>query len=246
MKHKPIHDTRFFFATAPLPCPYLPGRIERRVVTELVGRDAVALHDGLSVAGFRRSHNIAYAPACPGCRACQAVRTLADRFRPSRSQRRIWNRNRGLAATEMDPKATPEQFAVFAAYQESRHSGGDMANMDFQDYEALVEDTPVETTLVEFRDDEHGLVAGCLIDRVENGLSAVYSFFEPSLRQHSLGTYMILWMIERARELGLGYVYLGFWIADSPKMSYKANFRPVEAKTPEGWRILSTGGDELR
>jgi len=241
MKHKPIHDTRFFFATAPLPCPYLPGRLERRVVTELVGRDAAALHDRLSLAGFRRSHNIAYAPACTGCQACIPVRIEIARFRPSRSQRRVLSRNRHLTAVEMRPAASGEQYEIFADYQESRHGGGDMAKMEYLDYQALVEETPVDTNLVEFRDCDRRLVAACLMDRVENGLSAVYSFFKPELGRLSLGTYMILWMVERTRALGLAYVYLGYWIDGCEKMSYKAQFRPLEARTPEGWRPLAAG-----
>jgi arginine-tRNA-protein transferase len=246
MKHEPLHNARFFFATAPLPCPYLSGRIERRVVTELIGRDASVVHDQLSLAGFRRSHNIAYAPACPGCQACHAVRVRAREFSPSRSHKRILNRNSHLRAEETVPEATDEQYAVFAAYQGSRHAGGDMEKMDLQDYQALVEDTPVETTLVEFRNPDGVLVAGCLVDRVENGLSAVYSFFAPELNRNSLGTLMILWMIERARELDLAYVYLGFWIAGSSKMSYKAKFQPLEARMANGWRVLTaeeTGSD---
>lgn len=238
MKHKPIHDTRFFFATAPLPCPYLPGRMERRVVTELVGRDAAALHDRLSLAGYRRSHNIAYAPACPGCHACVAVRICVAEFRPSRSQRRVWKRNRSVTAAEMHPNATGEQYAVFSDYQESRHDGGDMAKMEFLDYQALIEETPVDTSLVEFRDRDHTLVGACLMDRVDNGLSAVYSFFTPERGRFSLGTYMILWMVERAQELGLAHVYLGYWIDGCDKMSYKAQFRPIEARTADGWRRL--------
>jgi len=239
MKHKPVPDTRFFFATAPLPCPYLPDRVERRVVTELVGREAHQLHDRLSVAGFRRSHNIAYAPACPGCQECLAVRIRVDEFQPSRSMRRVWNRNLGLEVKETEPIATDEQYAVFSAYQGSRHSGGEMSRMDSLDYQALVEDTPVESKLVEFHDPDHGLVACCLLDKVENGLSAVYSFFEPNLNRLSLGTHMILWMINRAQEMGLAHVYLGFWIAGSPKMSYKSKFHPLEARLSDGWREIS-------
>jgi len=237
MKHQPIHDTRFFFATAPLPCPYLPDRVERRVVTELLGRDAVALHDGLSEAGFRRSHNIAYAPACPECQACKAVRILARQFEPSRSQRRIWNKNLGLEVFEKSPIATQEQYDLFARYQNSRHRDGDMAKMDFRDYQALIEETPVDSSLVEFRDLDHGLIGACLMDRVDDGLSAVYSFFDPERYRDSLGTLMVLWMINRARALGLQYVYLGFWIADCSKMSYKAKFQPMETLSPEGWQV---------
>ena len=237
MKHQPINDTRFFFATAPLPCPYLPNRTERRVVTELLGRDAVALHDGLSEAGFRRSHNIAYAPACPSCQACKAVRILARQFEPSRSQRRILKRNNGIEVLEKSPIASQEQFDIFVAYQDSRHSDSDMAKMDFRDYQALIEDTPVESSLVEFRDQDQRLLASCLMDRVKNGLSAVYSFYDPERHRDSLGTLMVLWMIDRARALDLEYVYLGFWIADCSKMSYKSNFQPMETLSPKGWHI---------
>jgi arginine-tRNA-protein transferase len=240
MKHNPIHDTRFFFSTAPMACPYLPNRIERRVVTELLGRDAIALHDALSQAGFRRSHNIAYAPACPDCQACQAVRTIARDFNLSRSQARIWKRNEDLQVMEIPPKATPEQFELFVAYQESRHSGGDMAKMDYRDYQSLVEDTPVETRLVEWRLADQSLVAVCLMDRVDTGLSAVYSFFQPTMNKRSLGTYMILWLIEQARAQGLRHVYLGFWVGGCAKMSYKAKFQPLETWTVDGWRLFSS------
>jgi arginine-tRNA-protein transferase len=238
MKHKPIHDTRFFFATAPLPCPYLPGRMERRVVTELVGRDAVALHDALSLAGFRRSHGIVYAPACVGCSACVPVRVIAGAFERRRSHRRVWNANADLIVKVRGATATKEQYALFSLYQHARHGGGDMAKMDFADYQALIEDTPIDTAVVEFRDPAGRLVAACLMDRIESGLSAVYSFFDPNLTARSLGTYMILWLIEHARATGRRYVYLGFWIGGCSKMSYKAMFKPLEARMPGGWRPL--------
>jgi len=240
MKHSTILDTRFFFSTAPLPCPYLPNRTERRVVTELLGRDADALHNSLSAAGFRRSHNIAYAPACPECQACRAVRILVDDFKLSRSQSRILKRNEDLLEKRVAIKATPEQYDLFVVYQESRHSGGDMAKMDFRDYQALVEDTPLQTNLVEFRLADQSLVAVCLLDQVENGLSAVYSFYQSSMGRRSLGTYMILWLVEQARILGLRHVYLGFWITDCAKMSYKENFQPLEIWTVDGWKTFSS------
>ena len=239
MKHKSILDTRFFFATAPQPCPYIPGRLERRVVTELVGRDAIALHDKLSLAGFRRCHNVAYAPACPGCQACVPVRILVDAFRSTRGQRRVWKRNDGLVAYELPPDATLEQYAVFSEYQQSRHFGGDMSKMEYTDYRSLIEETPVDSSLVEFHLPNRGLIAACLMDRVENGLSAVYSFFRPEFHRDSLGTYMILWMVERARQFGLAHVYLGYWVPDSTKMSYKASFQPLEMWTSDGWKPLA-------
>ncbi len=235
MRQQPLFDTRFFFSTAPLPCPYLPGRMERRVVTELIGRDAIDLHEQLSLAGFRRSHGIAYVPACAGCDACKAVRVLAPQFRPSRSQRRVWKRNADIIATPRDAIATHEQFQLFAAYQRGRHGDGDMSKMDFFDYQGLVEDTSVDTQLIEFRDAGGSLVGACLTDRMANGLSAVYSFFDPGLDSRSLGSYMILWLIGEACRSGLGYVYLGFWIHDCAKMAYKRRFQPMEVRTPKGW-----------
>ena len=238
MKHQPYLDARFFFSTSPLPCPYLADRMERRIVTELIGRKAARMHDQLSEGGFRRSHSIAYAPACPNCNACVAVRIRAGEFQPSRSQKRVGSRNRSLIVEEVEAIATTEQYALFAQYQKSRHGDGDMSRMDIFDYQALVEDTPVETTVVEFRNADGRLVAACITDRMQNGLSAVYSFYDDAMSRQSLGTFMILWLIERARELGLEHVYLGFWIANSPKMAYKAQFAPLEIRTPEGWRLL--------
>jgi arginyl-tRNA--protein-N-Asp/Glu arginylyltransferase len=235
MKHQPLFDTRFFFSTAPLPCPYLPGRMERRVVTELIGRDAVALHEQLSLAGFRRSHGIAYVPACAGCDACKAVRVLVDRFEPSRSQRRVANRNVDIVAEVRDAVATHEQFQLFSAYQRGRHGDGDMSKMDFFDYQGLVEDTSVDTHVIEFRDRGGALVGACLTDRMANGLSAVYSFFDPAQEGRSLGSFMILWLIDEARRRSLDYVYLGFWISDCSKMAYKRRFQPMEVRTSRGW-----------
>lgn len=239
MKHQPLFDARFFFSTAPLPCPYLPGRMERRVVTELIGRDATELHEQLSLAGFRRSHGIAYAPACAGCDACKTVRVLAPRFTPSRSQRRVRNRNSDLQVDIRDPLATHEQYQLFAAYQNGRHGDGDMSKMDFFDYQGLVEDTSVDTAVIEFRDGAGELVAACLTDRMANGLSAVYSFFDPGLEARSLGSYMILWLIEEAQRCGLDYVYLGFWIADCAKMAYKIRYQPLEVRTEAGWLSIT-------
>lgn len=239
MKHKPLLDVRFFFSTSPLPCPYIDGRVERRVVTELLGRDAVALHDTLSLAGYRRSHGIVYAPACPACDACVAVRVVADEFAPSRSQRRIWNRNADLIVEATPPIATEEQYDLFAAYQRTRHGDGDMSKMEFADYQGLIEDTPIDTILIEFRDSERTLLGACLVDEVDNGLSAVYSFYAPDHNRRSLGSQMILELIERARRRGRKYVYLGFWIADCDKMSYKAAYRPLEARSPQGWGLLA-------
>lgn len=238
MRHQPLPDTRFFFSTAPLPCPYIAGRTERRVVTELGGRDANALHDQLSMAGFRRSHGICYVPACPNCDACVAVRVVVDEFKPSKTQKRILKRNRDLSAEIVEPVATHEQYSLFYDYQRSRHNGGDMAKMDFLDYQALIEDTPVSTLVVEFRFASGTLAGVCLVDRLGDGLSAVYSFFDNSEADRSLGTYMILWMIDEAFGQGLPYMYLGFWIDGCSNMSYKSRFKPLERVTPDGWERM--------
>ena len=238
MKHRLMPSARFFFVTAPLPCPYLPGRFERRLVTELAGRQTTVFHDTLSRAGFRRSHGIAYVPVCRDCTACAAVRVLAQSFQPNRTQRRAWSRNADLLVVECPARATQEQYALFRTYQQTRHGGGEMARMDFCDYQTLVEDTPVDTVVIEMRRPDGALVAACLTDRMADGYSAVYSFFDSGMERRSLGTFMILWLIERARAQDLPYVYLGFWVAECAKMSYKASFRPIEAYTAQGWAPL--------
>jgi len=233
---------QFFYTTAPLPCPYLPGRTERKIVTELTGAEAEPLHDQLSRAGFRRSHNIAYSPVCPGCRACIPIRIVVDQFQPDRTQRKVTRLNADLVTAETPARASAEQFALFQRYQAARHGDGDMAAMGFYDYRAMVEDTPITTGMVEFRDARGRLVGGCLTDWLSDGLSAVYSFFDTDMRARSLGTYAILWLVERARQLGLPYVYLGYWVPQSPKMAYKSRFRPSEALTGGAWRLLAEEG----
>jgi len=233
-----LQRPHFFFTTAPLPCPYIAGRLERKIVTELSGPDAERLHEALSRAGFRRSHSIAYTPACPGCNACVPVRIVVDQFRPGRTQRRVLRQNRRLEPRQAGARATAEQYRLFARYQETRHSGGDMALMGFYDYRSMVEDSPIDTCIVEFRGEGGALRAAVLTDRMSDGLSAVYSFYDPDRPFASLGTYMVLWLIAEARRLGLPYVYLGYWIAESDKMAYKARFQPLEAFGPQGWLPL--------
>jgi len=239
MLQKTFRRPQFFYTTAPLPCPYLENRLERKLVTELTGADAEALHDRLSRAGFRRSHNIAYAPVCPGCQACIPIRIDARGFTPSRTQRRIAAANAAVEGFEVPPRATTEQFALFQRYQAARHAEGDMAAMGFYDFRAMVEDTPIETCVVEFRDPDDTLVAACLTDRLSDGLSAVYSFFDPRHAARSLGTFMILWLVRRALALDLPHVYLGYWVPQSRKMAYKARFRPVEILWGGQWRRLA-------
>ena len=223
-----------FYRTPPLPCPYLPGRLERKLFTVLDGAAARPLHEQLSQGGFRRSHGIVYRPMCEDCAACRAVRVHASDFRPGRSMRRVLARNASIEAREVTPVASAEQYRLFRAYQCERHPGGGMADMDFGEYRAMVEETPVETFLVEFRGVDGTLFGVSLGDRLSNGLSLVYSFYAPASGA-SPGSFMILWHIQRAQALGLDYVYLGYWIAGSPKMAYKARFQPLEMWTERGW-----------
>ena len=228
-----------FLLTREASCPYLPGRRERKLVTELAGPDASENYDLLSRAGFRRSHAVAYRPACQGCQECVPVRVLVDEFQSGRSLRRVARRNAVLKSTVRPAQATSEQFALFTRYLGWRHGDGEMAGMGFADYRSMIDDTPIDSGLLEFRDDADALVACCLVDRSSDGLSAVYSFFDPDRAADSLGSFIVLRLIEEARRRGLPYVYLGYWIAASRKMAYKTRFRPLEALGPEGWSCVS-------
>jgi arginyl-tRNA--protein-N-Asp/Glu arginylyltransferase len=230
---------RPFYRTASLPCPYLDGQTERKLITEISGRDSYAFYNELSRAGFRRSHHLAYRPACAGCAACLPVRVDVNNFETSRSLRRTLNANRDLSTRPVPARATTEQYRVFSRYQRSRHAESDMASMTYGDYRAMVEDSPVMTVLLEHRKPDGGLVAACLADLLDDGLSAVYSFFDPGEAARSPGTAVILALIAEARRRALPYVYLGYWIGASRKMAYKTRFRPLEALTPQGWAPIS-------
>ncbi len=228
---------RFFRTTPALRCPYLPNRFETKLVTELGGPDALDLHDQLTDAGFRRSHHYVYKPLCGSCQACVPVRIPVAAFQPSRSQRRTWRANQDVAGAVLPAMATSEQFALFSRYVAARHGDGDMSEMDFDDYRAMIEESPVDTHLVELRDGQR-LVAACLTDWLGNGISAVYSFFDPRLRRRALGVLTVMWLVEEAKRRGLPYVYLGYWIAGSSKMDYKARYAPLEALGPGGWEAF--------
>lgn len=233
-----IDPPQHFFATGALSCPYIEGRVERKLVTELFGRGAPALYNELSRAGFRRSHGLAYRPACTGCGGCVPVRIPVDSFSESRSQRRIRNANRDLAAAASVARADGEQFRLFQRYQRSRHAESDMAAMTFGDYRAMIEDSPLPTLLVTLRDNSGDLAGACLADLLDDGLSAVYSFYDPAAPKRGLGTLLVMGLVDEARRRGLPYVYLGYWIGASAKMAYKARFRPLEALGADGWQIL--------
>lgn len=242
MKQRLQIPLRHFFATPPNPCPYLPGKMERKVVTLLAGDDPDGLHNALSQAGFRRSQDLAYRPACETCSACVPVRVQAAAFEPNRSQRRIWQRGADISVRRLPAYATREHFAVFHQYVGSRHDGGGMADMEYADYRAMVEDSPVRTGLTEFRLPDGRVFGICLTDEMQDGVSLVYSFFDPEFASRSPGTFIILWHIDDAARRGLDYAYLGYWIAESRKMSYKRQFQPLEALTPDGWELLPHAG----
>ena len=234
-----------FYLTSPSPCPYLPGREERKVFTHLVGRRAIALNDALTASGFRRSQTIAYRPACEDCSACVSVRVLVDEFSFTRNMRRVLEANRDLVGAPLAARPTSEQYSLFRGYLDSRHSAGGMADMNVLDYTMMIEDSHVETRLVEYR--RRGpdtaingrgtgpLLAVCLTDVLTDGLSMVYSFYDHEHAERSLGTFMILEHIERARRLGLPYLYLGYWVEGSRKMAYKARYLPQERLGMDGW-----------
>jgi leucyl-tRNA---protein transferase len=233
-----------FFLTPGGPCPYLPGKTERKVFARLGGNLAQPLSEALTHSGFRRSQSIAYRPACEGCNACVSVRIRVGQFQPSRSQKRILRRCDDLVRAEVPAEATREQFALLRTYLDSRHPGGGMSDMGLFDYVAMVEETPVDTQIVEYRKSPDGkdggaLLACALTDRLRDGLSMVYSFFHPGEDARSLGSYMILDHVRAARQAGLPYVYLGYWVRGSDKMDYKIRFSPLEALTPNGWETLS-------
>ncbi len=237
-------DTPQFYLTAPSPCPYLAGKEERKVFTHLVGERAPELNNILTQGGFRRSQSIAYRPACEGCRACVSVRVIAKDFRPTQSMRRIMRRNADIGSDMRVAVPTSEQYSIFRAYLDSRHRDGGMADMTVLDYAMMVEDSHIETRIIEYRrraPDTTGahrggdLVGIGLTDVLGDGLSMVYSFFEPDEAARSLGTFMVLDHIARAQRMGLAYVYLGYWVRGSRKMDYKSRFLPQERLMPDGW-----------
>ena len=243
-----------FYVTAPQPCPYLPGQSERKLFTALTGEGARALNDTLSKQGFRRSQNVLYRPACSECAACLSARIRVADFEPSRSQRRNLRRNEHLNREATSPWATDEQFTLFRRYLDSRHADGGMADMDIFEFAAMIEETPVRSRVIEYtekpevapkgqRGSGRKLAAVCLTDVLDDGLSLVYSFYDPDRIKDGLGTYMILDHVALARQVGLPYVYLGYWVPGSVKMAYKASFGALEVYRDGQWRDLGNPAD---
>lgn len=240
----PVRFPRFF-VTSPAPCPYLPGRSERKVFTELKGPHADSLNDALGRIGFRRSQTVAYRPSCIDCNACVSVRVVAGEFVASRTQRRTLDAHADLVATVCRPWSTSEQFDLLQRYLSVRHPEGGMTTMDEVDFADMVEHTPVTSYVIEYREPSADgaapgrLVGACLTDRQCDGLSMIYSFYDPHYEgRQGLGNYIILDHIRRAHEMGLAYVYLGYWVEGSARMQYKVRYRPMEKLGRAGWERL--------
>ncbi len=238
-----------FYVTAPQPCPYLVGRMERKLFTALQGDHAQRLNDSLSKQGFRRSQNVLYRPSCAECSACLSARIRVADFEPSRTQRRILRKTAVLRRNATSPWATEDQFNLFRRYLDSRHADGGMADMDIFEFAAMIEETPIKSRVIEYtrpaRENEGGrpLAAVCLTDVFDDGLSMVYSFYDPDLSDLSLGTHVILDHVAIAREAGLPYVYLGYWVPGSRKMGYKASFSALEIYKGGEWTDLGLPAD---
>jgi len=239
-----ITETAQFFLTAPSPCPYLEGKQERKLFTYLTGRRAPMVHQMLSGHGFRRSQSLIYRPTCEGCNACRSARIVVEMFEERKRHRRVMKKNADLVVDIGEPVASEEQYDLFRRYLNHRHENGGMAQMSFEDYELMVEDTPVDTVVVQYRfADSSGeagrLVGVALSDVMADGYSMVYSFFDPELVSRGLGNFMVLDHIRRAASAALDYVYLGYWVEQSPKMRYKSDFRPLEVQSQsEGWQRI--------
>lgn len=233
-----------FYVTAPQPCPYLDGRSERKLFTALQGDNAERLNDALSKQGFRRSQNVLYRPSCAECSACLSARIRVADFTPNKSQRRALRRNRHLRRDATSPWATEDQYGLFRRYLDSRHADGGMADMDIFEFAAMIEETPVKSRIVEYSappapgELRRKLTAVCLTDVLDDGLSMVYSFYDPDQRGGSLGTYIILDHIELARKAGLPFVYLGYWVPGSRKMGYKAGFDALDIYKGGRWQDI--------
>ncbi|WP_299731224.1 arginyltransferase [uncultured Tateyamaria sp.] len=228
-----------FYVTAPQPCPYLEGRMERKLFTALQGDNADKLNDSLSQQGFRRSQNVLYRPSCAECSACLSARIDVSAFGPSKSQRRTQNRNTDLERRATSPWATEDQYELFRTYLDSRHADGGMADMDVFEFAAMIEETPIRSRVIEYTEkDSRKLVGVSLTDVLSDGLSMVYSFYAPDAPQRSLGTYMILDHVRIAREANLPYVYLGYWVQGSQKMGYKSNFSGLEVYLGGSWQKM--------
>ncbi|MGO1117333.1 arginyltransferase [Rhodovibrionaceae bacterium A322] len=238
-KHQVLGPLQAYYQMPEMACPYLPNRAESKIITDLRGPLATARYNTLSRGGFRRSHHFAYRPACSDCQACVPVRVRALDFKPGKSHRRVINKNRDLTLQIRPAVFSVEHFSLFEDYVQSRHHDGEMAEMGADEYRAMVEDSHVETSFVEFRDPQAHLKAVCLVDWLDDGASAVYSYFDTQTPERSLGSYLVLAILAHLAQQKLPHLYLGYWINGAAKMEYKARFQPLEGLTPKGWKELN-------
>ena len=229
-----------FFMTMPTPCPYLPDRTERKLFTNLNEDTGAHINNHLTQAGFRRSQKVIYRPACTHCQACQSLRICSLSFAFRSSFKRILRKNQDLHSKCCKIRATKEQFNLLKAYIRIRHPDGDMANINYLGYKMMLEDCTGQAEFIEYRRDKDSELMACaLVDRLSDGLSMLYSFFNPVYTDRGLGNFVILDHIQRCQNLNLPYLYLGYWVNHSPTMAYKARFQPCEIYTRHGWRSIS-------
>ena len=227
-----------FYVTAPQDCPYLEKQVERKLFTALYGSNSRRLNNSLSKQGFRRSQNVLYRPSCSNCNACMSARIPSTAFKQSKSQKRIYTRNKDVIRTVNPPLATDPQYALFKRYINTRHPNGGMSDMDAEDFTAMIEETNVDSKIVEYYVSKDGipeLISFSLVDILDDGISMVYSVFDPYMKERSLGTYMIIDHNDLALEIGLNFVYLGYWVKGSSKMDYKKRFSPLQVFTDDKW-----------
>ena len=243
MRHEPTRTPQFY-VTAPQKCPYIKGKVERKLFTALYGRNSVKLNDDLSLQGFRRSQKVLYRPLCTNCSACLSIRVKVNEFKNSKSQSRVLNKNSTLERIEKKPEATDEQYEIFKKYLNHRHLNGGMSDMDALEFSSMIEETNVDSQIFEYwkilKDNKKILIAVCLTDTNKDGLSMVYSFYDPKYNSQSLGKYMILDHINLAKNKNLDYLYLGYWIRENSKMGYKSSYFPAEVFYKNKWTEINT------
>ncbi len=230
---KTVFDLPIFLLTKATQCPYINSRIEKRLATDISNNSH--LHDELSLSGFRRVENWMYRPACDNCSECKAYRIKVKEFKCSKSFKRVLNLNSNIKIDILPNKGTKEHFALFEKYQKSRHIGGSMSLMNYEEFKSMIEISPINSNLIEFREHKNNLIGVMLFDKQKDGLSAVYSFFNPKRKKNGIGNFMILELINQTKSINLNYVYLGYYIKNVVGMDYKKRFTPAQIYQDGKW-----------